>query len=60
MDAQVRRVSKEKGEAVVGMCVGDPAHRRELAAAVSRLQQLMVRQPEDYLAAEGQRPRLGF
>ena len=60
MEAQVRRVAAAKGEVSVGMHVGDPAQRKELAAAVSRLQQLMIRQPEDYLLVEGGRPRLGF
>ena len=60
MAAQVRRVSIKEREVVVGMFVSDPAHRKKLAAAVSRLQHLMVRQPEDYLLVETHRPRLGF
>jgi c-di-GMP-binding flagellar brake protein YcgR len=58
MEVEVRRVTTTNGETSVGVCAVDPARRKDLANAVSRLQHLMIRQPEDYLLTETQRPRL--
>jgi c-di-GMP-binding flagellar brake protein YcgR len=56
--AEVRWVATSSEQFSVGVRAVDPARRKDLANAVSRLQHLMIRQPEDYLLTETQRPYL--
>lgn len=58
MPAEVRWVSRELGEIVVGVRVTGAACRKDLANTVSQLQRLMAHQPEDYILIDTQRPRL--
>lgn len=60
MPAEVRWITTVNEDTIVGMQVSDPAYCKELANAVSRLQRLMARQPEDYLLTEPKRPHLRF
>lgn len=58
ISAEVRWIAKAQKEILIGLRVVDQAQRKTLTSAVSRLQQLMSRQPEDYVLIENARPRL--
>jgi hypothetical protein len=58
LPAEVRRITKAQGKTVIGLRVLDPSRRKALTNAVSRLQRLMSRQPEDYILVANSRPYL--
>lgn len=58
LSAEVRWITKAQKEILMGLRVVDQAQRKELTSAVSRLQHLMSRQPEDYVLIESPRPHL--
>jgi hypothetical protein len=58
MEVEVRWISQAPTETTVGVRVTDPACSKDLTSAVSQLQHLMSRQPEDYLTVENKRLHL--
>jgi hypothetical protein len=52
LEAEVRWVTTTSSGLSVGLETHDPAQRKALAHAVSKLQHLMSRHPEDYLLTD--------